>query len=135
VLGGILRYRWFRRGRGLGRGLGFGRRLGPNFSPYYRWFPRMPRAWGANSLYSDVMQSPMWRRPYYPQQLPIQQLQQNIPQEEYVQRERQPSSLELSMQSMPMHMKCVYFSDGVCTLGGMPVPPYGVACPNFVVRL
>lgn len=54
-------YEMYRR---YGRGLGLG--LGPNLSPYCRWYPSMPRGWWADPAYASqtalpqLQPAPMW---------------------------------------------------------------------------
>jgi len=133
IFGDIMGYRWFGRRRGFG--LGYGRGLGPNMSPYYRWFPGMPRGWWANPAYSSMTSPPMSGSPYYSRQFPPQLPQQSMTSYEQMQPPQPASYPQTFTESTPLHMNCVYFSDGVCALGGMPVLPYGVACPNFTARL
>ena len=81
-------------------------------------------------VYHDLGRMP-WQQ-YYRQQFPTQLPQQNMHQ--YMQPSQPVSYSRPSMQGMPMHVNCVHFSNGICTLGGTLVPPNGAACPSFTPR-
>jgi len=127
------RDRWFGRGAGYGRGMGqgfgygsgqgFGRGMGPNLSPVCRWFPDRPRGWWANPAYSNVMPT------QYPQQ-DVNQYQYMQP-PGYLQRPEPPSRPQFSVQGLATHMNCMHYSNGLCTLRGVQVPPNAPACRSF----
>ncbi len=131
ICGDVMGYRWSGRGRGLR--LGYGRGLGPNLSPYRRWFPGMPGGWWANSAYSGMMPPSMWGQPYYSQRSPSYLPQQNtLPYQQM--QPTQPVSYPQAFTSAPVHMNCAYFNNGVCTLRGASVPASGSACQSFIPK-
>ncbi|MEM3476440.1 MAG: hypothetical protein QXL69_02415 [Candidatus Bathyarchaeia archaeon] len=49
-----------------------------------------------------------------------------------------PPSISYSLQLMrstPIHMNCVHFSNGICTLKGIYVSPNGFACTSFTPKI
>jgi hypothetical protein len=110
-------------GVGYGPRQGFGRGLGPNQSPFCRWFPDRPRGWWANPAYSNAT--------------PTQYAQQDAGQYQYMQPpaflqpSEQPNRPQFSVQSLATHMNCMHYSNGLCTLRGVQVPPNAPACRSF----
>jgi hypothetical protein len=104
-------------GLGYGPGQGFVRGRGPNQSPFCRWFPDRPRGWWANPAYSNAM--------------PMQYAQQEVNQHQYMQPSEQLSRPQFSVQNLATHMNCMHYSNGLCTLRGVQVPPNAPACRSF----
>ena len=104
-------------GFGYGSGQGFGRGLGPNLSPFCRWFPDRPRGWWANPAYSNAT--------------PTQYAQQDVNQYQYMQPPQLLGYPQSPVQSFATHMNCMHYSNGLCTLRGVQVPPNAPACRSF----
>jgi hypothetical protein len=125
LCGDVMGYGWF------GRGWGFG----PNLSPYCRWLPWLPRWWWANPAYASMMSTYAWGQPNYPQYSPYYLPSQGTLPYQWM-RPTQPVSYPQAFTArMPVHMNCAYFSNGICALRGVSVPPTGPACQSFIPRV
>jgi hypothetical protein len=78
--------------------------------------------------------SPVQDYSSYLQQSPSQNTQQGTSNFPYRQQGIPINSQQPSMQTTMIHINCVHFRNGFCTLKGVSVDPNGPACQNFASR-